>query len=311
MRKWLGLAALFAASAGSAAGQTSPTLAPAEELAPACGSPGTLLADTAGFVVSLSAVAVRRDTNDLMLARLEAQAVADNFQRPARLTLPRNWIPTMPAHRLGDSTEPSGLTGRLTLRVDHRGRLVEAALPESTDVAELNAGLLAAVRRADSTGALAPTLGRDSIALVTLRIGADTAADALTSPFIRVRVPYTRITTAAGVRRQAPVLLPRTDDRPVDAVVDLQFVIGEDGRALPSSLWLTADRRELVGPVIWAVLNSEFTPARSGACPVPQLVQQRIHFHYQYPPGSKRPALEVAPDPPLPRAPAPPFQVRQ
>lgn len=310
MRERLLLAVLVTASAGSAAGQTSPTLAPAEELAPACGSQGTLLVDTAAFVVALAAVAPGRDTSGLMLARLEAQAIADNFQRPSRLSLPRNWIPTMPAHRLGDSTEPSGLTGRLTLRVDHRGRLVEAALPESTDVAELNAGLLAAVRRADSTGALAPTLGRDSIAVVTLRVGADTAADPRTSPFIRVRVPYTRITTAAGVRRQAPVLLPRTDNRPVDAVVDLQFVIGEDGHALPSSLWLTADRRELVGPVIWAVLNSEFTPARSGACPVPQLVQQRVHFHYQYPPGSKRPALQVAPEPPLPREPAPAFHLR-
>jgi hypothetical protein len=41
---------------------------------------------------------------------------------------------------------------------------------------------------------------------------------------------------------------------------------------------LEANYQEFVNPAVTAIVASEFTPARVGACPVKSLVEQRVRF---------------------------------
>ena len=305
------MALLVARTAGGAA-QSSPASAPAEIVGPSCASPDPSFVDTLRLVLSLAGVAaVPGSRKNAALADLEAQAVAEAFQPPSTFRWPAKWISTAPARRLGDSVAAGGLRGMLSLRVDRRGRLIDAAFPQPTDIAELNASLLAAAQRADSVGGLAPTLGHDSIASVLIRVDADTVPESQAVPLMRLKLPYSRITTGASVSRPAPIWIPRSIDRSTDAIIDLQYVIGEDGRVIPGSLRLLRSKpTELGPPVAGAILMTEFHPARSGACPVKVLVQQRIGLRVNVPPGKGPATLQPLPEPPALNDP-PPFRVRQ
>jgi hypothetical protein len=312
MRK-LGFVVLFAAWAARGAAQSSPASAPAEIVGPSCASPDPSLVDTLRLVLSLAGVAaVPGNRKNAALADLEAQAVAEAFQPPSTFRWPANWISTAPARRPGDSVAAGGLRGLLSLRVDRRGRLIDAAFPQPTDVGELNASLLAAARRADSAGALAPTLGHDSIASVLIRLDADTVPGSGAVPLTRLKLPYSRITTGASVSWQAPIWIPKSIDRSTDAIIELQYVIGEDGRVIPASLRLLRSKpTELGPPVAGAILMTEFHPARSGACPVKQLVHQRIGLRVNLTPGKGPATIQPLPDPPSANDSPPAFRLRQ
>jgi hypothetical protein len=304
------LLALLLTCTTSGAAQSPAPVTPAEVVGPTCASPSAFVTDTAALVLSLSGTTAPGDRTDRVLTQLEAQALAENFQPPSQLSWPGTWIPTAPAQRLGDSVIAGGLRALLRLRVDRRGRLIAAILAQPTDVTELNAGLLAAAWRADSVSALAPTLGHDSIADALIRVDVDTAPVPDAVPLMRLKVPYTRITIGASVLREAPVWIPRLD-RSMDAMVELQYVIGGDGRAIPETFRvLKSQHPELVRPVVAAIVNSTFHPARSGACPVMQLVQQRIGLSLRVG-GRGPPVVRAAPEPPMPMDPAPAFRVRE
>jgi hypothetical protein len=312
MRK-LGFVVLFAAWTAGGAAQSSPASAPAEIVGPSCASPDPSLIDTLRLVLSLAgATGVAGNRKDVALADLEAQAIADNFQPPSTFRWPAKWISTAPAQRPGDSVAAGGLRGMLSLRVDRRGRLIDATFPQSTDVPELNASLLAAARRADSVGALAPTLGHDSIASVLIRVDADTVPESQAVPFMRLKLPYTRITMGASVSWQAPIWIPKSIDRSTDAIIDVQYVIGEDGRAIRASLRLLQVKPAEIGPpVAGAILMTEFHPARSGACPVKVLVRQRIGLRLNLPAGKGPATIQPLPEPTPALNDPPPFRVRQ
>lgn len=236
MRKF-GLVILITAWPARAAAQSTP--APAELVGPSCASPDLSLVDTLKLILSLAGVATPPgNRKNAEFAELQAQALADNFRPPPTFKWPAKWIATAPALRPGDTLAAGGLRGTLSLHVDRHGRLIDAGFPEPTDVAELNASLLAAAQRAESSGALAPTLGHDSIASALLRIDVDTAPNPQTIPFMRLKLPYTKVTTGPRVSRGAPFLIPRSMDKSTDAIVDVVYTIGEDGRVLPNSLRL-------------------------------------------------------------------------
>ena len=313
MRK-LSLVLLLAAPTAGATAQSTPAPAPpAEIVGPTCATPDPSLVDTLKLILSLAGVATPPgDRKNAEFAELEAQALAENFQPPPTFKWPAKWVATAPALRPGDTLAAGGLRGSLSLHVDRHGRLIDAGFPEATDVAELNASLLAAAQRAESSGALAPTLGHDSIASVLLRLDVDTAPNPQTIPFMRLKLPYTKVTTGPSVARGAPFLIPRSIDKSTDAIVDVAYTIGEDGRVLPNSLRLINSKpAELGAPIAGAILNSEFHPARSGACAVKLIVYQRIGLRINVPAGRGPPSAQPLPNPPPSYNDNPPFRLKQ
>jgi hypothetical protein len=307
------LVLLIAACPAGAAAQSNPTSAPAEVVGPTCASPDPSLVDTLKLILSLAGVATPPgNRKNAEFAELEAQALADNFRPPPTFRWPARWVATAPALRPGDTLAAGGLRGTLSLHVDRHGRLIDAGFPEPTDVPELNASLLAAAQRADSTGALAPTLGHDSIESTLIRLDVDTAPNPQTIPFMRLKLPYTKVTTGPSVSRGAPFLIPRSIDKSTDAIVDVAYTIGEDGRVLPNSIRLIHSKpAEMGAPIAGAILNSEFHPARSGACAVKLIVYQRIGLRINVPAGRGPPSAQPLPNPPPSYNDSPPFRLKQ
>lgn len=313
MRRLQLILLLAAPTVGVAQSTPAPAETPAEVLGPSCASPDPSLVDTLKLTLSLAGVATPPgDRKNAEYAELQAQALAENFQPPATFRWPAKWIATAPALRPGDTLAAGGLRGTLSLHVDRHGRLIDAGFPEPTDVAELNASLLAAAQRAESSGALAPTLGHDSIAPVLLRLDVDTAPNPQTIPFMRLKLPYTRVTTAPSVARAAPIWIPRSIDKSTDAIVDVAFVIGEDGRVPPNSIRLIHTKpAEMGAPIAGAILNTEFHPARSGACAVKLIVYERIGLRINVPAGPGPPSAKPLPDPPPTYHDSPPFRLKE
>jgi hypothetical protein len=65
----------------------------------------------------------------------------------------------------------------------------------------------------------------------------------------------------------------------VEERVELQYIVGADGRVVPGSVRLVNEPyQEVVDAAHAVILRGEFEPARIGECAAPQLVQQVISF---------------------------------
>jgi TonB family protein len=177
------------------------------------------------------------------------------------------------------------LTG--TVRIDFKKGHVKSiaweVLPDSKDVAQ---ALQAAVRRADSLGYFLGLKSPPGSPNGTVRLGLTTTAADVPAhglAVLRVRMPYIRIETPAGVRHQPVPAYPRVAAQlGVAGDVTLQYVIDEDGRVQAASIRvLEANYQEFVDAAVTTIVASEYTPARVGACPVKSRVEQRIRFLVQ------------------------------
>ncbi|MEO8449931.1 MAG: energy transducer TonB [Gemmatimonadota bacterium] len=251
-------------------------------LAAACQGDRRLKPDTAGITLYLEAYHRFRDSErraDHHVELLHANAIASAFERPAAVTLtqPLAWNPK--AARPGGvaPTYPS-LSLEAILIKDTTGRLLEVQFREATSSAELNQAFLSAVYRADSIGLYnsIPKLsaaGTDSIRVAMN--GSATPPDSAI-PLFRLRVAYFQIDQPATPKTQPA---PETPVANKQDEVSLRYVIGSDGRAIQSTIRLVDGRyREFAEEAARVVLGSEFTPATSKGCAVPQWVHQQIRW---------------------------------
>jgi TonB family protein len=270
----LALANLLARGAAAQTNAGSP--APAESAAAACES-SAMIHDTVELVLYLTSAS---DSSHPLPGKLAAQAVADNFRPPTRLSLGAaevGWDPELVGPNGWGAV--TGLAAELDLQVDRQGDLIHALVVESARTPELNAGLLDAARRADSVGGLLPhATGKPKT--IRLRVGAGTQPGDLDAPLMRLTFPYVRISEPVSVVHvPAPQYPPTAWKARIQSSVDLQYVVDENGRAVPSSVKvLKAEYAEFIASAVQAILHAEYTPARSGGCPVRQMIRQRVSF---------------------------------
>jgi TonB family protein len=169
---------------------------------------------------------------------------------------------------------------RIDFKKGHVKSVAWDVLPDSKDVTQ---ALQTAIRRADSLGYFLGLNSPPGSPRGTVRLGLTMTAGKVPAqgwPVLRVRMPYIRIQTPAGVHRQrTPVYPPAALRHGVEGDVTLQYVIDEDGRVQAASVRvLDANYQEFVDAAVETVVASEYTAARVGACPVKSVVQQRVRF---------------------------------
>jgi hypothetical protein len=289
----------LAAPAAALAGQDRDMATAGDVLAPGCVAPARAVPDTASLVIYVSALDTLADTARRSLAQLDAEALAESFQPPTRLTYgrwPLPWNTDATALERDTWARESGLTADVRLVVDPRGRLLEVSLDDSTAAPELNAAIVGAARRADSLGTFAPPVYADSTVVLPIHLSTDAGAGAFDAPLMRIELPYARITAPATVRHLSrPTWPPGAVPDARDGYVDLQFVVDEHGRARASTLTLVSARRaEFIAPAEDAVRQATFDAARSGTCAVRQLVQQRVWFRQPGDIDRARPSRPIA-----------------
>lgn len=116
------------------------------------------------------------------------------------------------------------------------------------------------VRLALKLARLPPATGRTLIGRVTL-------------PVIKDEKPVEIISQPAPVYPSVP------EEFVTPGVVELQYVVGEDGRVPEETIRvLKAKHPMFIRPAMRAILRSRFRPATAGGCPVRQMVHQRVVF---------------------------------
>lgn len=293
-RCWFLLALMGLVLSNRAAAQT----AAASMALPLSCAEGATSPDTARLMLTM--LTRPGDSVHAIIADLQAQAVADNFRPPAKMTFlrwPFAWDPRDVDARRSSGTSMPGFEGELALIVDHSGRLREAAMTEPLDVPELNRSLVEAAWRTDSAAGYERFELADSTLEVRIRIAASSRPTPRERPLVRLAVPFLRITTHVGVERAARPRFP--DGAREEGFATFSYVVAENGRADSTSLRLIgAQNGVFIPPAREAILRSTYTPAKSGACRVPEWVQQRVAFRFRRPPGV-RPVFSDTAGPPL------------
>jgi TonB family protein len=216
-----------------------------------------------------------------------AAAIRSHFQVPPRVTLPMwawfvlpddSTLTIMFSDRLG-----AGLDAELRFELSRDGRLSSPKIEIETSSPELNAGLLAAVRGADSAEAFpflpaGPGPNRRDVVFhlmdYQLRDGPAVPLGRVVVPSIPLKEPVTM--KSAGIPRYPP----DAQRLGIKGAVDLVYVVTPDGRVDPRSVRVVkAADRQFVSAAISSVLRSRFNPARMGGCAVPMLVQQTVSFN--------------------------------
>ena len=284
--RWvLAVSAWLCAAAGPLAAQAADS-AVKSQLSAACRGDRQLRPDTAGVTLYLEAYHRFRDPErnaDHHVELLHANAIASVFEKPAAVTLtqPLAWNPK--AARPGGlaPTYPS-LSLEAILIKDTAGRLLDVQFREASSSAELNRAFLAAAFRADSLGFYGsiPKLGAAGTDTIRVAMNGSASPPDSSIPLFRLRVAYFLMDHSATPKTQPAPVTPVPDKHDE---VSLRYVIGSDGRAIQSTIRLVDGRyREFAEEAARVVLGSEFVPATSQGCAVPQWVHQQIRWR---PPG--------------------------
>ena len=290
MTAWWRWAALLSLGLLVAASSSAPVSGPRR------GAPCVF--DTAAATLAVPATVYLRPSDDLKdsLARQDARryiaALAPHFHAPARLEI--GVRPILPISRLGEPAESLNfqLDGPLLLPLGADSRLGPGPAVASSGLADINAALVAAVVSRDSDGPL-PVKAWAAEATsgpLQLSIGVSAADLPGTLPLMHARIPVFKADREVSPRQFAKPEYPFSSQRRGEGSrIDVRYVVGEDGSAVPGSievLLVTVDTdrppsdvaKAFASASIKAIAASRFNPARVAGCPVSSTVRQRISF---------------------------------
>jgi hypothetical protein len=283
----LGLIAAARTADDSAAAQAAP------DSARRCVVDSAAVIQTVTAIISLEAPDVR--TLD-ETARAEAVqflvALADQFRPPRSLTV--SVYPTIHRDRWSDSADSLWLDvgGPLYLPLRRNGRL--AGIPSAVSaIPELNAALIDAVHRRDSTGDVPIPTWRSSTAVGPLRIhiSLTTGTPARAVPLMRTRIPVLVVDQFPEPDHYVKLMFPLSAAQHREwGRVDLRYVVSDDGTVDPRGVDVIfanvgtsreAERTaaEFTKAAIDVISKSRYRPARAGGCPVASRVTQRFTFN--------------------------------
>ncbi len=193
-----------------------------------------------------------------------------------------------------DSGPPQNASGpmldaELLILVDRTGHITASRFLRAPEVPELAAALMDAVRRADSARAIAampPEVPGATAELAIRMFGTgsrlpapvDTAAPVFT--IAEPRFVVKRVDVAPRVLPGAFASYPRGQrDAGIQGIVELQFIVGADGRIDPSSVSVVFESHpDFTASVREAMREMRFLPARIGDCAARSWARQRFEF---------------------------------
>jgi hypothetical protein len=214
-----------------------------------------------------------------------AKAIRDNFRRPGSLSFPVSAVFSYSAdQRSLDAVYGILRTSELRFRLGPDGRLADTTVSVDTASPELDASLIAAVRLADSTDALAKAGVMDPRPggqVIFHLVKSDTRLE----PWVALtRVVFPRIFVDEPpevVSMPKPRFPESFQQSGTPGLVDFLFVVTPEGRADPKSFRLIrANYREFIEPARAAILSGRFVPANIRGCRIPFFVRQRVTFTF-------------------------------
>lgn len=208
-------------------------------------------------------------------------ALIQNYRQPSGLSLPP-WARYVEIEeKPRDLYAPGyGLATHVGFYLDQYGRLADTLISVTSASPELNASLVAAVRRADSAGILPNSHQAKKRHLILSVIDWDRRASAPAAPLARVSVPVIRVDSGPSPISIPRPVYPRPAQRNgIEGRVELQYVVLETGQADPASFHVVrTNYREFAASAIEVITRGRFRPARLAGCPVPILIQQKVSF---------------------------------
>ena len=253
---------------------------------PACDAATLLPTDTSrARVVLVPPLSIKPKGKAAQLAFAAARLLAASFVAPTDVPLP-GWTGTAytdstPSRRPEGRIHSHLLSATFQITVDPLGRVQDAKWLRRSAAPVLDAALLSAARRADSNNAFAALpFGGKKTRVIELSLGTTDADDSLGVEFLRLRLPFRPLTRPVRLRHIPPPQYPEAGyAHRIEERVELQYVVGADGRVVPGSVGLVNEPyQEFVDAAHAAILRGEFEPARIGECTAPQWVQQVISF---------------------------------
>jgi hypothetical protein len=258
----------------------------ARQFVPQCDSLHRPVMDSSQMIVALDAGRKWKDVEyteaQRGTIRFYADAIRQHFRAPESLG-------DLPI--IGEAKD--SITGRISGSASLRGSLV-VVMKESGGVRDLlwasvplSISLANAVQRAaevaraagdfDGVPRLSDSKGDDTVA-VELDAFVDSARARL--PLMRVAMVSYATDSGAMARSLNTVQFPPSALRAgVGTEAEVQFAVGTDGRAVPSTIQVTrTDWRDFVAPLRDGIQAATFIPARSGGCAVPTIVRQSFDF---------------------------------
>lgn len=254
------------------------TILPEAIGAQACVPSRPLRVDTTETTLGIVVRALGEDPVDMMATAQLGDALRRRVTIPA--TISRIFYP--------GTQYPGGVTLendprrtpvlRLTVWLSGSGRIdsLERTIP-SVDP-ETDSLLIRAMREMADDGTLARLAGNAHLGF-TLEL-VRMIEGIIGEPLVKVRVPFTQLDTGVRLLSADPPVYPRSllNSRIMGRVL-LRYVVGEDGRAEPSTIRIIAMGDPAFGrSAIAAIESARFTPASAGGCPAKAQVQQTIRF---------------------------------
>lgn len=245
-----------------------------------------LLPDT----VILGLAAGRRDVPREILADYisAAEAIGEQFRRPATLTLPfaARVITGKKSERLQlGAYAPHGLNGFIRFQLDSTGRLTDAPIMVSSSSPEIADAVVAAIQRADSNYAFPPPSKRlrEINGEITLRFVSRRGTKGPSVALVRLIVPVVRADRDPMVLDYPPMSYPPNMLRHgMSGRVLLEFIIGTDSTMDQSSLQvLESPHIDFATRALKGLTVAHYRPAKIGNCLVPALVLLPVDFKIQ------------------------------
>jgi len=218
------------------------------------------------------------DSIDRLAYLYYAQTIGEHFSAPKALTLA--YMPTKHASA-SPTMDDFGLGGRLQFKLDSHGRL-KKPIAAATTAPELNAALARALIQADSANELWPPPKTPAFAdgLVQLRVYSTRERPSMAAPLMRAKVRVLTIDVPPRLKSAEPPKYPLDAKAAgIPGRVVLRFVIGENGRVIPSTVQtVEAEYREFIDASVESILSARFEPAEIAGCPVPMQIEQGLAF---------------------------------
>jgi TonB family protein len=218
------------------------------------------------------------DSIDRLANLYYAETIAEHFSSPKALTLA--YMPTKHASA-SPTMDDFGLGGRLQFKLDSDGRL-KRPIAAATTAPELNEALARALIQADSAHELSPPPKTPAFAngLIELRVYSTRERPPMAAPLMRARVRVLTIDVPPRLKSIKPLKYPVVAMAAgIPGRVVLRFVIGENGRVIPSTVQtVEAEYREFIDASVESILSAKFEPAEIAGCPVPMQIEQGLAF---------------------------------
>ena len=181
------------------------------------------------------------------------------------------------------------LDAELLVVLDRAGRIASTRFVRAPDVPEIAIALMDAVRRVDSAQAIAappPQVGGATAELAIRMFGTGSRLPApvdTTAPVFTIAEPRFVVKSVDVAARALPVGWARYPrelrSAGIQGIVELQFIVGADGRIDPSSVSVVFESDPgVTASVRQAMPEMRFVPARIGDCATASWARQRFEF---------------------------------